>query len=185
MENNMANHFSEEQLEQMVLDSDSAKAFEMATRLYKGDGVEKDVPKAIDLFRKTAANGFIPAMYAMTYICHNDREGFDTQNRTEELFWYNQTFRYLKGDEFLYHSQNMIEGSYDKRFALVECNRMLELAAALGDERSKWYLAHFYAKQGDKESLEKSLYWFYRLERITQKQKQELELVESELGLIK
>ena len=91
----------------------------------------------------------------------------------------------MKGDEFLYHSQNMIEGSYDKRFALVECNRMLELAAALGDERSKWYLAHFYAKQGDKESLEKSLYWFYRLERITQKQKQELELVESELGLIK
>ncbi len=185
MGDKMTNHFSEEELEQMVSNSDSAKTFEMAYRLFKGDGINKDVPKAIDLYRKAAANGFIPAMYAMTYICHDDIEGFNTQNRTEELFWYNQTFRYLRGDKFLYHSQNMMEGSYDKRFDTVEINRMLELAAALGDEQSKYYLAHFYAKQGDKESLKKSLYWFYSLKEMNQKKKQELKNVEKELGLIK
>lgn len=167
---------------QRMEQSENAKKYEKANKLFLGDGIQKNRSKAIKLFLETALNGYVPAMDAMAGICHNDLDGMKTQDRAQEYFWFEQMLKDLNGKRLLYHAQNMIEGSYDRRFPEHEINRMLALSAALGNDEAKEYLAFYYAnKKDDMESLKKSLYWFYSIEEKTERDQIILEEVEKTL----
>ena len=164
---------------QRMEQSENAKKYQKANKLFLGDGIQKNRSEAIKLFLETAVNGYVPAMDEMARICHNDLDGMKTQDRAQECFWFEQMLKGLNGKRLLYHAQNMIEGSYDRRFPEKEINRVLSLSAALGNDEAKEYLAFYYAgKKEDAESLKKSLYWFYSMEEKTERDQLILEEVE-------
>lgn len=162
--------------------SENAKNYEKANKLFSVDGNPENRRKAIELFLETAVNGYVPAMDEMARICHNDLDGMKTQDRAQEYFWFEQILNGLNGKRLLYHAQNMMEGSYDRFFSEHEINRVLALSAALGSDEAKEYLAFYYAnKKDDTESLKKSLYWFYSMEEKTERDLKRLEEVEKTL----
>ena len=167
---------------QRMEQSENAKKYEKANKLFLGDGIQKNRSEAIKLFLETAVNGYVPAMDEMARICHNDLDGMKTQDRAQEYFWFEQILKGLNGKRLLYHAQNMMEGSYDRFFSEHEINRVLALSAALGNDEAKEYLAFYYAnKKDDTESLKKSLYWFYSMEEKTERDLKRLEKVEKTL----
>ena len=167
---------------QRMEQSENAKKYEKANKLFLGDGIQKNRSEAIKLFLETAVNGYVPAMDEMAKICHNDLDGMKTQDREQEYFWFEQMLKGLNGKRLLYHAQNMMEGSYDRFFSEHEINRVLALSAALGNDEAKEYLAFYYAnKKDDTESLKKSLYWFYSMEEKTERDLKRLEKVEKTL----
>ena len=167
---------------QRMEQSENAKKYEKAIKLLLEDGIQENRGKAIELFLETAVNGYVPAMDVMAQICHNDLDGMKTQDRAQEYFWFEQMLKGLNGKRLLYHAQNMMEGSYDRRFPEQEINRVLSLSAVLGNDEAKEYLAFYYARKiEDTESLKKSLYWFYSMEEKTERGKEILEEVENAL----
>ncbi len=176
-------YWTPEELSNCMAESDHAKEYQRALSLLNGEGTEKDAQGALELFRKLAIEGFIPAMYKMAWFCHDDREDLATQDREEELFWYCQTIGSQSGKEVLYHAQNMMEGSYDRRFGPSAFIPVLEMAAALGNEQSKEYLAGYYAGLKDPVSLQKSLYWFYSIQALSPRLQREFKEVKKALGL--
>ena len=169
-------------LENQIEESDNTRKYAEAIRLFSGDDVEEDKERAITLFLETAINGYVPSMDQMAKICHNDLDGMKTQDRAQECFWFEQMLSGLSARRLLYHAQNMMEGSYDRRFPEREINRILSLSAALGSDEAKEYLAFYYAnKKEDLESLKKSLYWFYSMEEKTERDLRHLNEVEKTL----
>ncbi|MBR3241684.1 MAG: sel1 repeat family protein [Parasporobacterium sp.] len=167
---------------QRMEQSENAKNYEKANKLFSVDGIPENRRKAIELFLETAVNGYVPAMDEMARICHNDLDGMKTQDRAQEYFWFEQMLKGLNGKRLLYHAQNMMEGSYDRFFSEHEINRVLALSAALGNDEAKEYLAFYYAnKKDDTESLKKSLYWFYSMEEKNERALKRLEEVEKML----
>ena len=173
-----------ELLKDHIKKSDNARKYAEAIRLFSDDGVEENKERAITLFLETAVNGYVPSMDQMARICHNNLDGMKTQDRAQEYFWFEQMVKDLSGRRLLYHAQNMMEGSYDRAFASLEINQVLELAAALGSDHAKEYMAVFYAnKKEDKEALKKSLYWFYSIKERSGRIERELKKVEDLLGI--
>ena len=173
-----------ELLKDQIKKSDNARKYAEAIRLFSDDGVEENKERAITLFLETAVNGYVPSMDQMARICHNNLDGMKTQDRAQEYFWFEQMVKDLSGRRLLYHAQNMMEGSYDRAFASLEINQVLELAAALGSDHAKEYMAVFYAnKKEDKEALKKSLYWFYSIKERSGRIERELKKVEDLLGI--
>ena len=171
-----------EVLENQIKESDNARKYAEAIRLFSGDGVEENRERAITLFLETAINGYVPSMNQMAKICHDDLDGMKTQDRAQECFWFEQMLSGLSAKRLLYHAQNMMEGSYDRRFPEREINRILSLSAALGSDEAKEYLAFYYAnKKEDPKSLKKSLYWFFSIENRTARDLRKLEEVEKTL----
>lgn len=175
---------NKKELENQIKESDNARKYAEAIRLFSSDGSGEDKEKAITLFLETAINGYVPSMDAMAYICHDNMGDLQTQDREQECFWFEQTVKNLKGNRLFYHAQNMIYGSYDKCFPNQEINEMLGIAAGFGSEQSVEALAAYYSKNlEDKESLKKSLYWFYSLNDPSPEIETRLTKVENVLGL--
>ena len=171
-------------LEEKMKQSENAKKYNKALQLLsEGNGVE-DKKAAIELLLETAINGYVPSMDAMAYICHDNMGDLQTQDREQECFWFEQTVKNLKGNRLFYHAQNMMYGFYDKSFLNQEINEVLGIAAGLGNDRSVESLAAYYSKDlEDKESLKKSLFWFYSLKDPSPEVEKRLAEVESVLGL--
>ena len=171
-------------LEEKMRQSENARKYENAMKLFTGGESEENKKAALRLFLETALNGYVPSMDAMAYLCHDNRDGLYTQDRHQECFWFEQVLKNLKGNRLFYHAQNMMYGSYDKSFPNQEINEVLGIAAILGNDRSVESLAAYYSKDlEDKESLKKSLFWFYSLKDPSPEVAKRLEKVEAVLGL--
>lgn len=171
-------------LEEKMKQSENAKKYKKAIQLFSEDNSDETKKEAIELFLETAVNGYVPSMDVMAYICHEDMGDLQTQDREQECFWFEQAVKNLKGNRLFYHAQNMIYGSYDKCFPNQEINEMLGIAAGFGSEQSVEALAAYYSKDlEDKESLKKSLYWFYSLNDPSPEIETRLTKVENVLGL--
>ena len=171
-------------LEEKMKQSENAKKYKKALQLFSEDNSDETKKEAIELFLETAVNGYVPSMDVMAYLCHDNRAGLYTQDRHQECFWFEQVLKNLKGNRLFYHAQNMMYGSYDKSFPNQEINEVLGIAAGLGSDRSMESLAAYYSKDmEDKESLKKSLFWFYSLKDPSPEVAKRLEKVEAVLGL--
>ena len=171
-------------LEEKMKKSENAKKYEKALHLFSEGNSEENKKTAIKLFLETAINGYVPAMDVMAYICHENIDGLQTQDRCQECFWFEQVLKNLHANRLYYHAQNMMYGSYDKRFPNPEINEVLGIAAGLGSDRSVESLAAYYSKDlEDKESLKKSLFWFYNLKDPSTWVEARLADVEEALGL--
>lgn len=172
-----------EKLKEMMKETDNAYLEEEAKQLWESDDVVDRIT-AIKVNREVALNPYLPFMEFMAWVCHDNRGGLKTQDREEECFWYEQMYQGLNHKKLLYHAQNMMEFSYDRVFSPEKINQVLALAAALGNDQAKEYLAGYYSKKTeDPESLKKSLYWFYSMENQSAWAKGKLEEVERALGI--
>ena len=129
-----------EQLRKLIEESAANKTYQKGYEIFQNAKSEAELQEAIDLIQDAAIDGCIEAMYAMAWLCHDDRKGLNTQCRSQELFWYEQTYNHLDGGRMLYHAQNMIERSYDRGFAKEEIDKVLKISAALGNAQAKKYL---------------------------------------------
>lgn len=171
-------------LEEKMKKSENAKKYKKALQLFSKYNSDENKKEAIELFLETAINGYVPSMDTMAYICHDDIGGLQTQDREQECFWFEQVVNNLKGNRIFYHAQNMMYGSYDKSFPNQKINEVLGIAAGLGSDRSAESLAAYYSKDlEDKESLKKSLFWFYSLKDPSPEAEARLKKVENALGL--
>lgn len=172
-----------EEMKEMMKETDNAYLAEEAKQLWESDDAVDRIT-AIEVCREVALNSYLPSMEFMAWICHDNRGGLETQDREEECFWYEQMYQGLNHEKLLYHAQNMMNQSYDRVFPPEQINQVLELAAALGNNRSVESLAAYYSKDlEDKESLKKSLFWFYSLKDPSPEVAKRLEKVEAVLGL--
>ena len=136
-----------EEMKEMMKETDNAYLVEEAKQLWESDDAEDRIT-AIKMYRKAALNSHLPSMEFMAWVCHDNRGGLETQDREEECFWYEQMYQGLNHKKLLYHAQNMMERSYDRVFSPKKINQVLELAAALGNDQAREYLAGYYSKRG-------------------------------------
>ena len=116
---------------------------DLAYALFKGDGVEKDVPKAYELFSEAAEQGSTNAMFWLGAICENEEEYFSLE---EGFQWFlkaaemdNPAAQFQVGCHYL-HGKG-VDLDYDQAF------KWFSLSADKGDSCSQNSLGTMYLRR--------------------------------------
>ena len=118
--------------------------YNLAEMYWFGDGVEKDVQRAADLFRRSADSGFPPAQYRLGefYLKQRDR---DLNDEASAINWFKESAKNGVEQAKVYLAQAYASGVGVSR-NLAECRRLLEEAAGNGAADAQADLGALYLK---------------------------------------
>lgn len=143
---------------QAAAEGDIAGIYAMATAYRWGHGVETDVEKAVELYKKSAEYGYSPAQFELAEIFASDE--IEKRDMQRALFWYEKSAEqgYARAQEqlaFCYEEGDGVEQSDEKAVY------WLEKAANQGLDFSQYLLGtHYKDGTGVDQNAQKALYWF-------------------------
>ena len=148
-------------LEEQAKKGDANSQFELAKGYYVGRGVEKDLNKAIILFKQAAVRNNVKAQHTLGMI-YRDGMGGITKSLTEAIKWFK-----LAAENGHIASMHSLARMYDEGIGVAEDDKealkWYKKGAARGDAPSQYNLGVMYANGNDvdvKKSYILAYIWF-------------------------